>query len=353
MGSNLYAAHRQWAVRPPDERFPNLEALREFTKFRKTASLEFHRDLQQIKVSVSPEEAIAINGSSEPAIVSNWAFGQLCSSVGAPARYLRTLPPEIVLECLNHGLNRSDRECKLLIRHVQPEGEVHAERWAAALTGPEYGRIWDADVVDTLSGAIEGSSWHPPLAYGREPGGLYASDRDMFVFMVSDENSVEIGNARLGRGFFCWNSETGSATFGLTTFLYNYVCGNHIVWGAEQIEELRIIHRNRALNRFYSDAIPVMNRFIENRSLEDAIKDSVSRAMERRIGDSPDEILKRLQPQQFTKGEIEKAWAYGTTEGEDVRTAWGLVQGLTAFARNIPHIDKRVNLERRAGALLN
>lgn len=143
-----------------------------------------------------------------------------------------------------------------------------------------YGRIWDADVADALSEAIEGSSWHAPLAYGGEPAGLYASDRDMFVFLVSDENPVEIANARLGRGFFCWNSETGAPTFGLTTFLYNYVCGNHIVWEAEQVQELRIIHRNQALKRFYSDAIPVMNRFIENRGLDDAIKDRSPRRWE-------------------------------------------------------------------------
>jgi hypothetical protein len=56
---------------------------------------------------------------------------------------------------------------------------------------------------------------------------------------------------------------------------------------------------------------------------------------------------------QFTKGEIETAWGYAASEGEDMRTTWGIVQGLTAYARNLPHIDKRMNLERRAGALLN
>lgn len=175
----------------------------------------------------------------------------------------------------------------------------------------------------------------------------------MFVFLVCDEATIEIGNAKLGRGFFCWNSETGAATFGLTTFLFNSVCGNHIVWGADQVEELRIIHRNRALNHFYAEAVPVMNRFIENREIDDMIIGSVSRAMEERIGDTKEEAFKRLQSDQFTKGEVEKAWEYGIAEGEDVRTTWGFIQGMTAYARNMPYIDKRVNLERRAGALLN
>lgn len=40
MSQNLYDAHRQWAVRPPDERFPSLEALYGFLNARRRASEE-------------------------------------------------------------------------------------------------------------------------------------------------------------------------------------------------------------------------------------------------------------------------------------------------------------------------
>jgi hypothetical protein len=40
MPTNLYDAHRQWALRQPDERFPNLKALYDFTENRKKASSE-------------------------------------------------------------------------------------------------------------------------------------------------------------------------------------------------------------------------------------------------------------------------------------------------------------------------
>jgi len=38
MSSNLYDAHRQWCVRPPDERFHDLESLQAFTQRLKDAS---------------------------------------------------------------------------------------------------------------------------------------------------------------------------------------------------------------------------------------------------------------------------------------------------------------------------
>jgi hypothetical protein len=72
--------------------------------------------------------------------------------------------------------------------------------------------------------AIAGQPWHTSPSNGAENSGLYASDRDVFIFLVSDENPVEIGKARLGRGFFCWNSETGAATFSLN-YVWSFVQG--------------------------------------------------------------------------------------------------------------------------------
>ena len=163
---------------------------------------------------------------------------------------------------MSYGLKKSDQDCKLLLRNGDQSGRI-----AAAFTGPNYGRIWDTDVAERLIGAVEGTGWHVPAArssQGSESAGLYASDRDMFAFMVNDENPVEIGDAKPGRGFFCWNSETGAASFGLTTFLYNYVCGNHIVWGAEEVRELRIVHKAEAVSRFQKEAMPQLGRFVEN-----------------------------------------------------------------------------------------
>ena len=57
---------------------------------------------------------------------------------------------------------------------------------------------------------------------------------------VDPKNPVEVNGEQLFRGFYTWNSEVGSAVFGLTTFLYRYVCDNRIIWGATDVKELRI-----------------------------------------------------------------------------------------------------------------
>jgi hypothetical protein len=237
----------------------------------------------------------------------------------------------------------------------QDYGLLGGETYVSAFTSPSYGRIWDADVVRSLSDAVKGTSWNVPPAKTNndsENSGLYASDHDMFAFLVNDDDPVEVGNAKLGRGFFCWNSETGASTFGLTTFLYNYVCGNHIVWGAEDVKGLRIVHRRKAPNRFYEAAIPILNSYAKNHATSDSIKYKADRAMSHHIGSDLEETMEYFKAKPFTKTEVAKGWETGLAEGEDVTNLWGMVQGLTAYARDLPHIDKRVNLERRAGVLL-
>ena len=355
MSKVLFAAHRQWASRPPDERFPSLQSLYDFTGDRKRNSVEEIMPANGLKIYSTYGGAVAVNGNLPPSVLTNWSFGQLCALAGAPSRYLKTLTAQLAAQCLEYGVHQNGEEHKILIRKGQTDDDGNPLNLTAAFTGPNYGRIWDHEVMDNLMSAIEGSSWHPPISQDdpKDNSGLYASDRDMFVFLINDENPVEVENAKLGRGFFCWNSETGSATFGLTVFLYNYICANHIVWGAEQVKELRIIHRAKALNRLYADALPLLNRFVENRRLDDEIKDNVFRAMRNRLGQTQEQVFKWFEGKPFTSGELAKAWECGNIGGEDTTSLWGMVQGLTALARQMPHIDKRVNLERRAGALLN
>lgn len=65
-----------------------------------------------------------------------------------------------------------------------------------------------------------------------------------------------------------------------------------------------------------------------------------------------DKTLEWFKNKPFTRAEIARAWDAGKAEGNDVTTVWGMVQGLTAYARKMPYTNWLVNLERRAGALL-
>ena len=110
---------------------------------------------------------------------------------------------------------------------------------------------------------------------------LYASDRDVFLFLVDPKNPVEVGGEQLFRGFYTWNSEVGAATFGLTTFLYRYVCDNRIIWGASDVKELRIRHTGGAPERFGWEGERYLRRYAEESTAK--IADGIRSAQAKQI----------------------------------------------------------------------
>ncbi|WP_337052585.1 hypothetical protein [Pseudoxanthomonas sp. USHLN014] len=104
-----------------------------------------------------------------------------------------------------------------------------------AVTGPDYGRIFDHELVwavqriagngtgDTLwkvPGVLDWSTGIYNLRVDITQGTttLYASDRDVFLFLVDELNPIEAGRLPdrspdlYFRGFYCWNSEVGAKT---------------------------------------------------------------------------------------------------------------------------------------------
>jgi len=209
MTINLTQAYQQWMTRSADEAFRSLDDLFAFTSSRKDNSSQSIRRLHDLHTEATTSGSLVLNGSERPAALTHWSLGQLAYHIGAPASYLRSLSPELARDCLQYGLNNSNRSCNTLYR-IEANGSGNSAPVAAAFTGPAYGRIWDADVVEQLVEATDGSSWKIPAnlsdAHNSRGSGLYASDRDMFAFMVNEEDAVDVGGAKLGRGFFCWNS---------------------------------------------------------------------------------------------------------------------------------------------------
>lgn len=377
----LMQAHNNWATRPADERFLSL-----------TDMLSYKRQLRHnSRAKVVPSKALQIAPTDETAgaglVISgangtgyaptNWAFGQLAQLAGAPAAYLRTLPAAIAADAMNYGLqfNRQAEEVGVLLQRpatadgsIMVDGNTPAAPQLVAATGPKYGRIWDADVlaatVDRFGDGVTGR-FIVPNERGNPHNGhitkanttFYAGDRDMFIFLADEQNKIELLNRRggehclLSRGVFMWNSEVGSKTFGIATFLYDDMCGNHIVWGAQEYKEIRIRHSSLAPDRFLGEIQPALLSYAN--SSTDSIVTAVEAARAKKIADTPDEVTAFLATR-FGKGRAESIkTAHMLEEGRPIETLWDATVGATAVARSIVHIDARVDLERAAGDLLN
>lgn len=151
-------------------------------------------------------------------------------------------------------------------------------------------------------------------------------------------------------------SETGAKTFGLMTFLFNTVCGNHIIWGAQDVTKLLIRHTSGGPARFDAQAEPALRAYCE--ASERPIIDTIKKAQDYLlpVPTNTDEnplFTFANRTSKFTKSEVTEAVRFAKSEEGECRTLWGLVQGFTAYARGFDYVDARLDLEKRAGALLN
>jgi len=365
-GSLLTTANEQWRTRPADERYESLASLRDAVMTRRERTRAFDVDLTDLRAK---EDAggLVFNSGIAPARPSHWAFGQLSSIVGAPASYLRKLPVELVARCINSSLE-SYREDRDALKVMTVEGEDIDTM--QAVTSRTYGRIWDADVVEAVDRIVDrsGGRFFNPKDWSGKPSGLYASDHDVFCFMIDGGSIVDGGGERdrLNRGFFVWNSETGARTFGLMTFLFRVVCGNHLVWDAQDVSRMIVRHSSGGPARFDREAMPALLSYV-NASAKPA-EDAIAKAKGMRLidlvnipgqtvatetGRLGDEWQKAFAAKyDFRRAQVRDAVQFARAEEGRCETLWDLINGFTASARSIEYADARIELETRAGKLM-
>lgn len=367
----LMQASRQWSSRPADQRFESLTLLHDYVKSVRGNS--HAKVLSSRQISCAPlkldthdlpgepgydhKGLVCIGPNGGPVNVTHWSFGQLAQRAGAPAGYLRTLPSEMAADCINFGIQQRDAEDigVLLYKNGGP-----AELRAA--TGPNYGRIWNETITRSLVARFGDGltgDFRIPGEFGKQVEitkantTLYASDRDMWVFLADETHRIEVPNRRdgkagsLARGFFIWNSEVGSATFGIGTFLFDYVCCNRIVWGAEGYQEIRIKHTSSAPDRWIEQAAPAIEAYAN--SSASSVTEAIAAAKSKRVDKVEDFLANR-----FTRSQVSaiKA-AHMSDEQRPIESLWDATVGVTAYARGIQTQDDRVKLEREAGKIMS
>jgi hypothetical protein len=309
-----------------------------------------------------------VPGAPEPIAPTHWSFGQMCSLLGMPAGYLRQLPAPLAGINMQHRLLSHRAE---LVKTLEADdGRVELR----AVTGPDYGRIWDHELVaavmkiagngtgDTrwkVPGLLDWSTMHhnPFVEVTKDTTTLYASDRDVFLFLVDDAHPIEAGRLPNGdpdlyfRGFYAWNSEVGSKTLGIASFYLRAVCMNRNIWGAEGFEEISIRHSKFAGHRFAHQAAPALSRFADSSPIP--FMAGIRAAREAIVARKDEDRSEFLRKRGFSRPETEKIIATVLDEeGRPPESVFDFVQGITALARTRPHQDARLELEARASKLL-
>jgi len=372
-GERIGRVSSEWFSRPDDERYLSLSELYAAVRARADRATARTVETRALRVEARRDDAeclaLIVPGREEPIAPTHWSFSQMCGLVGAPAGYMRQLPAPLAGINMQHGLLSHRAE---LVKTLEADdGRIELR----AVTGPDYGRIWDHELVaavmkiagegtgDTrwkVPGLLDWSTMthNPFVEVTKDTTTLYASDRDVFLFLVDDAHPIEAGRLPNGdpdlyfRGFYCWNSEVGSKTLGMASFYLRAVCMNRNIWGAEGFEEISIRHSKFASHRFAHQAAPALERFAT--SSPAPFLAGIRAAREQIVARKDEDRESFLRRRGFSRPETEKIIATVLEEeGRPPESIFDFVQGITALARTKPHQDSRLELEGKAAKLLS
>src|SRR3989337_3297764 len=123
-------------------------------------------------------------------------------------------------------------------------------------------------------------AWHLPLGYEdgvvgaeRVPSGAYLGDRDMFLFLVDGNRSLDDptdgSQAGLFRGFMLRNSDVGAAALSLDLLLFRAVCANHIIWGFQHVAGFRRRHIGASIQDAWTTSLDGVRATLDAATVND------------------------------------------------------------------------------------
>ena len=369
-GSHNGVLNSQWSRRADDERFLSLDALDAFCTRLADESFAITADVRDVRVNASPQDpmrlTLDVDGHEDVKMTAH-TFNQVCALTGTPASYMRKLPAYLAGINLQHGITSYDAELVKPYIHCTDDGH----KTLRAVTSPSYGRILDRDLVRAVKRVTAGTDWKVPgcINWGNmtydphtpvttQSTTLYASDRDVFIFLVDDLHPIEIGKLANGdpdmvfRMFYAGNSEVGESTlFGGSGYLRG-ICQNRNLWGVEGFKEFRIKHTSGAPQRFAIEAARKMREMVQAEPLR--VVEGVKAAKSAIVASNDEVATVFLKQRKFSDKQARTILdTVMSEEGHPARSVWDIVQGITAVARTIPNANDRMDMEKRAGALLD
>jgi len=147
-GERIGRVSSEWFSCPDDERFLSLNDLYDTVRSRADRAHARTIESAAIRVEATRDNAerleLLVPGQRQPIAPTHWSYGQLCSLVGAPSSYMRQLPAPLAAINLQHGL--LNHRAELVKTLEMDDGRLELR----AVTGPEYGRIWDHELVSAV-----------------------------------------------------------------------------------------------------------------------------------------------------------------------------------------------------------
>lgn len=339
--ANLTQASRELFSRPPDERFESLDALYQHCQRDREIALDRWQLPQTFRPSAHGDRLGLSLGDDGAFLMNDWSFTQLCQMAGIAKDTINRLSPETACRALQETLPTADKPVQILTTET-------AEPAIRSIHGVSYTRLWNEELLRMVRESAGG--FQPPPKGFNGATGLYAGEQDLFVFLIDPTGWIEIGGENFAPGFFCFNSEVGRRSVGITTFWYEEICQNHIVWNCRDVMSLTRKHTRNVGDALTEIRMAIAQLVDRRDAARDQFAAIVQEAMAEPTGDK-EETLHILANQGVNRQLAKKAIELAESRGKRF-TIWSMVDALTQLSRDSKYAATRVEADQKASSLL-
>lgn len=336
---NLTRAHNELFRRTPDETFASLPALWERCHAEKERSTDRWRPPQSLRPARDEGRlTLDLGEGNEPFRLNDWSFTQLCSLAGVSKETVNRLSPDTASRVFRETMPSGNKPLQLFTQ----------DDLVRSIHGHGYTRLHNADVVTMLREfAVD---FTPPQQAAGGGTGLYCGEQDLFCFLIDPTGWAEIGGEAFAPGFYVWNSEVGRRSVGISTFWFQAVCQNHIIWDAVEVAEFTRKHTGK-VGEALADIRRMVEALVEARDARrDGFAAVIRKAMETKFADDADEAMKALARAGITRTLATRALEIARCEGRF--TIFSVVDALTRLAGELKNAGDRAEADQRASSLL-
>jgi hypothetical protein len=343
---NLTRAHDELFRRTPDETFPTLQALWEHTQAEKERSTDRWRPPQTLRPQVDEGRLVLDLGEvDQPFHLNDWSFSQLCGLAGVSKETVNRISADTAGRVLRETLPGGSKPLQVFTE----------DALVRSIHGHSYTRLHNADLITMLREFA--TDFVPPqrAAVGGPDNngggtGLYCGEQDLFAFLIDPTGWAEIDGQAFAPGFYVWNSEVGRRSVGVSTFWFQAVCQNHIIWDATEVVEFTRKHTGK-VGEALGDIRRIVLALVEKRDTrKDGFVAVMRKAMEAKLGEDAEEAMKALTRNGIPKGLAKRALEVAAEQGRF--TIFAVVDALTRIARELPNAGDRTDADQKAAGLL-
>lgn len=160
--------------------------------------------------------------------------------------------------------------------------------------------------------------------------------------------------SRGGLFSFEWNSSSGVSyrrSVGISTFWFQSICANHIVWDATEVVDFSRKHTGQVQEGLVEIRQRIEALVRRRNDRRDSVAATIRKAMAESLGDTADIALQALTKQAIPRASVTRAIKELGDAGKSF-TLWNLVDALTRFHTSVRYAGERADRDQFVGKLL-